>query len=212
LIARCRSALERRGPGCDVLALAYAPNPPERAWLLARQAELRTHLTASDANAVATRIARLFLRFPTRQMEDATVAQVVAAYVTDLHTFPLWAIDQAILALLREPRAFVPTSSELRARTERMVRWAQVELRDITRVLDAHVLPAPDDAQRPRNLARIHAVVAQLKAQSDPLQRTRAPGDMTRTEAEANLQRLRDAPAAVMSQALREKERESLAR
>ena len=162
-LTRWRNALRRIAPDRYELAASDAPTSEQRTWLIARQAELHGALLAAPPKMIAARIARLFLRFPMRQMEDAHAEQVIAAYTSDLSSFPLWAVDAAILSLLREPRAFPPSSPEVRARTEKTVAWAHFESRDIARVLKAEVSPPPDPAARERTNRLIEEVVAELK-------------------------------------------------
>ena len=136
-------------------------------------------------------MARLFLRFPSSRLTDATAEATIAAYTQDLERFPLWAIDEAMMAAIQKGGAFAPSSPELRKACERAVAGLRSEAADIRAVLNAQVYRELTPEERAKGLAMFREVVAELKL-LEPFGGTakRPYSSITQPEAENALERL----------------------
>lgn len=109
----------------------------------ARRAELASFKPA-EPQAIAARIARLFLRFPGTAKGSP---EQVAAYVTDLKRFPLWAIDKGLSAVVQghvlKATQFAPSSLEVQNAVRKALEPAQTEFALIGNVLNATVVQRP---------------------------------------------------------------------
>jgi hypothetical protein len=144
-------ALEGTTAPYSISSLA-APSETERAILSERSRQIAAGLGPSPKDMVATRVARLFLRFPNAKPSDGEAT--AAAYATDLMRFPLWAIDQAILKAIR-PNAdlnqnFVPTSPQLQALCQEVIGPFVEEARGIAAVLAAITYQPRPETERDR--------------------------------------------------------------
>ena len=141
-----------------------APTGADLARIEARRCELVAATQATDPKLIVPRIARLFLRFPSAKIEDP--AGTTAAYAMDLASFPLWAIEAGIIALLKghglESKSFAPSSIIVREAVVREVAQVDAELAMISRVLSAKPKPevTKDPARRAAALSAANAFVS----------------------------------------------------
>lgn len=152
LLARYRNAIVRKDKGGYSICERLAPTGNDRKALEARRHELQASVASADPRSVAPRVAKLFLRFPASRVPDAEAT--VAAYATDLARFPLWAIDAAMVSVIKGGSggcaAFMPSSVELQLACEREFIKRAGEYFELCNVLNAEVireLPA-DHRQR----------------------------------------------------------------
>lgn len=124
---------------------------------------LRQATGRTPAQAIAARVARLFLRFPSSRLTDATAEATVAAYAQDLEPFPLWAIDQAMMAAIQKGGAFAPSSPELRKACDQAVAETRTEAADIFAVLSAEVYHEPTAEERAKSRAKFDALISELE-------------------------------------------------
>jgi hypothetical protein len=198
LLAKYRNALERTAAGLWSISDQRAPAGADRQALEQRLAALEQSEGRTAPQTIAGRVARLFLRFPSSRLTDATAEAVVAAYAADLEPFPLWAIDQAMLEAIRKGGAFAPSSPELRKACERAVAASRVEAGEIKAVLNAEVYHEPSADEREKGLAMFREVIAELKLCEQfggPVKRPIS--HVSRPEAEAALERLKANPPAL---------------
>lgn len=208
-----RNAVERTPTGLLSISDKRAPAGADREQLAARLSELDAANLPGNPQAIARRVARLFLRFPSSRLTDANSEATVAAYAADLSKFPLWAIDQAMLEAIQKGGAFAPSSPDLRAMCERVMRRTAEEAADIRAVLTADVYREPSDEEREKIKAGFDALVADLELRA-PFDRwsLRKPGSrpvssITPAEARDALEAMKEdpQPAPPLSGALRAK-------
>jgi hypothetical protein len=189
-LAKYRNALERTAAGLWSISDQRAPAGADRQALETRLAALEQSEGRTAAATIAGRVARLFLRFPSSRLTDATAEATIAAYAQDLEQFPLWAVDQAMLEAIRKGGAFAPSSPELRKACERAVASSRAEAAEIRAVLHADVYREPSADERERARAGFEELIADLKLREDnhgfkrPDQRP-----LSRPEAQAWLER-----------------------
>jgi len=175
MLAIYRNAVERTPAGLLSISDKRAPAGVDRERLESRLVEIDMANRPGPPQAIARRVARLFLRFPSSRLTDANSEATVAAYAADLSKFPLWAIDQAMMDAITKGGSFAPSSPELRAMCERALsRWS-MEAADIRAVLTADVYHEQTDAERAKVKEGFDALVADLGLREDPWL-LRAPG------------------------------------
>lgn len=206
-LAHFRNAMERTAAGQWLISDARAPAGVDRAALEHRLAQIDAGEGKADPAAIAKRLARLFLRFPSSRLTDGVADATIAAYATDLATFPLWAIDKAMVEAIQKGGAFAPSSPELRKACERVMVALRVEAGEIRTVLNAQVYHEPTADEQAKGRAMFDAVIADLKLREPfDAQRPRPYADITPAEASAALERWKaDPPELKLSDALRKK-------
>ena len=146
----------------------------------------------SDKAAVAARVARMFLRYPSSRGLD--VEATVAAYATDLCQFPLWAVDAAIKEVIRgyvgSAGQFAPSSIEIQAACKKHILKPAMELRDIGTILNANVYRERTPEEKRRVCEMFNSLKSDLGF-NRPFETVSKPGvDMSRREAEISLETL----------------------
>lgn len=167
VLATYRNALERTAEGLWSISDQRAPAGADRQALEVRLSALEQSDGRTAAATVAGRVARLFLRFPSSRLTDATAEATIAAYAQDLEPFPLWAIDHAMLEAIRKGGAFAPSSPELRRACERAVSASRAEAAEICAVLHADVYREPSADERERAHLGFEKLIADLKLRED---------------------------------------------
>jgi hypothetical protein len=163
---------------------------------------------AKDAakDAIKARIVRLLVRYPSMNNTDATA--IVAAYTADLVKFPLWAIDEAILTILRygaNNPAFPPSSTELVQACERAVKPVIAERAELQKLVNADVYHEPTEGERERVNAEFQKLKRELAMDQDfkkVLPDARYPNcdqATVRAQIEADLETLRAKPLPKLS-------------
>ena len=149
----------------------------EQDQLRRRLAEISDALLHSPAQAVKTRVVKLFSRYPSaRGGMDAEV--ITAAYVTDLQPYPLWAIDAACIAFLRgkcSGSAFPPSAPELVAECRAQVVALKSERHRIERILSAEIYHEPTEAERAKVRSELDALMSELRLSDDLRNPRRVP-------------------------------------
>jgi hypothetical protein len=167
LLATYRNGLERTAAGLWSISDQRAPAGADRRALETRLAVLAQSEGRTSAATIAGRVARLFLRFPSSRLTDATAEATIAAYAQDLEPFPVWAIDQAMLQAIRRGGAFAPSSPELRRACEMVVSSFRSEAAEIRAVLHADVYREPTADERERAQLGFEKLIADLKLRED---------------------------------------------
>jgi hypothetical protein len=191
LLAKYRNALERTAAGLWSISDQRVPAGADRQALEARLALLEQSQGRTAPQTIAARVARLFLRFPSSRLTDATAEATIAAYAQDLEPFPVWAIDQALMAAIQKGGAFAPSSPELRKACERAVAVSRAEAADIKAVLSAEIYRELTPSEREKGLAMFREVIAELKLNEPFSGPTKRPySHITPDEAKHALERL----------------------
>jgi hypothetical protein len=206
LLANYRNALERTG-GLWSISEQRAPAGADRAALEARLAELTRADTRSDVRVIASRIARLFFRYPSFRVTDSNAEAMVATYAADLQHFPMWAIDQALMAAVERGGEFAPSSPSLRAACENIIAQVRNEIADIRAVLDAEIYREPSAEEKAEIVEQFHALAKELGMRDEWRSGSGVKGIPTEAEAKSWLERYEAKPPPVptLSDALRVK-------
>ena len=88
----------------------------------------------------------MFLRFPASANAPDQDARI-AAYVADLVSFPMWAIE---IAIAGARNTFAPSSGELVDAARKAMQHVTDEQASISKVLQAEVIPPEDHEERAR--------------------------------------------------------------
>jgi hypothetical protein len=156
-----------------LISKGQGPVGADLARIEKRRSELVAARMPTDPDLIVPRISRLFLRFPSARIENP--AATTSAYAADLASFPLWAIEAGIMALLRghglSNRDFAPSSVVVRDAVVREIARVDAELTMIDRLLTAKEKPAksPDADKRAEALQNAMAFVggARMQAEED---------------------------------------------
>lgn len=201
-----RTALER-GPGYWVIPEHRAPVGADRERLEARLAELTRCDTRSDVRVIASRIARLFFRYPSFRLNDSNAEAMVATYAADLQHFPMWAIDLALMDAIAKGGEFAPSSPSLRARCEHIMAKVRNEAADLKAVLDAEIYREKTADEKAEIVRQFRELAKELGMSDDSRRGSGVPGIPTQDEAKSWLERYEAKPPPVpkFSDALRAK-------
>jgi hypothetical protein len=194
-----------------VISGADAPTEDERQLLAVRQQELQFSLAPAGEDAIRPHIASVMvsLKHSSESAEDRAAIQRI--FAADLADLPLFAIEHACKAF-RQGKAgdghWMPTQAEIRRVAEAQVHQFRQEQEAIKTVLAAIVVTTEDlDAQsRKRGLERWDKIKAGMVRDCNP-DHKKPLSQVTREEAEQNLERLKAEPVTkiALSPALREK-------
>lgn len=154
-------------------------------------------MVRADPRAIAGRLARLFLRFRSSQLNDANSEAVIAAYVSDLQKFPIWAIDRAMLGVIDKGGAFAPSGPELRAACERAMIDVVSEASNIRTILDAEVYHEQTAEQRARVKVEFDKLTEELGMRDPPKGQKPEYRLPTKQEAEMRLEEWKASPPAI---------------
>ena len=210
LLAHYRNALETTAAGGFSICDRRAPDGDDRRALMVRRDELSTAMGGSNPHDVVKRVARLFMRFPSTRFPDGMAEATTAAYAADLACFPLWAIDEACLAVIGgrtdTSKAFAPSSIEMREACHKAMDPIRAEFADLRNVLSADIYHEPTPEERAKVAAEFQALVQELKLNMDPRDNAKPSRPLTRHEAEAALERAKINPvrAPAFSDGLRQ--------
>ena len=144
------NALERTADGRWQMPDTALMTRGERQWLQDRQAILQRSIVRGSRDAIAAAVAGMLLRFP--QGTHGETEGRVAAYVADLQSFPLWAIEKAIAGVRGQ---WAPASNVLVEAVRVAMSPTTDEMSKLHRLLTAEVYHVPDEAERKRIDARM---------------------------------------------------------
>lgn len=203
------------GPrGMSSISDRLAPAGAERDALQARfdriEAALRVPRVGDERDihreAIKARVARLFARYPSANNLDPAVT--LAAYTADLSRFPIWAIDEAILTILRHGAnnpAFPPSSTELVQACEQAMKPVIAERQSLKKLLNADVYHEPSDSERARVKAEFEKLRRELNLNQDfrtvlpDARNANCDQKIVRAQIEAELESLKAKPVPKLS-------------
>lgn len=134
LIAHLSTGLTRSSDGKRwEIAESRFSRPDARQALEARSAELSRSMIRAASRQLAQLIAQMFLRFPSAANAPDQDARI-AAYVSDLAGFPLWAVQKAVYAANGQ---FAPSAAQLVQTARQAVQPVCDEQASIARILMA---------------------------------------------------------------------------
>lgn len=184
-----------------------APDAADRAAMTARRNAVADTLAPSNPGDAARLVSVMFSGFQGARTSDDEARQRVALYVSQVKSYPTWAIKSACSRFLAgvagSNAAFAPSVAELAKACAAESEAARVELSDLNAILNAGVIAEPDDSARDRMRAAMADLVSELSQSADPTARRERPP--TRQEAREWLTEAREAgaPAPQMSDDLR---------
>lgn len=134
---------------------SVAPSTEHRQILAGRRRALADALVPASSAAIGTMIASLRSVMPSHDNTDAM--QQVALYRSALSRFPEWAVGQVCRAFL-EGRAggsttFAPTPADIAKRCADLIAPHQQEVAQISRILDAEIIPEPESDEKRAEVA-----------------------------------------------------------
>ncbi len=123
----------------------------------------------TNRELVAVELARLLTAFPARSGEAETSVKLrMAAYFGALEQLPLWAIRQAVNAVIRGEAdvdmRFSPTPPQLADLARKFAKPVRGEFQALTAVLRAEIEFDPSDDERGRVAAGMMDLVSELRA------------------------------------------------
>jgi hypothetical protein len=155
LMRKAMSALEPMEGSHRTKAIraSAAPSGDDRTALIERRDELAVALGGSDADEIERAIGTLRAVLPSASGTDAGQRLIMAAYVSVLTPYPIWAINQVCRQYLDgslSSGGFAPSPPEIAGHCRRIVRGFREELAQLETVLSAEVYGDPT----PESLAR----------------------------------------------------------
>jgi len=180
----------------------HSPTLGQREALNSRLLALRASLARSTPEAIGSEVARMFLRFPATAKDQGNSKAIIAVYVDELSSFPLWAVKQGI-ARATLGATFAPSAPVIRVECYNAVNLSRLEGVRISKILNAEVYHEPSPEEKARVLAGFAEVSRQVQETADLKKSKRAPNKVSQEEALARLEILRDQPLPKLSTAVR---------
>ena len=146
---------------------------------------------------IASRIARLFFRYPSFRVNDSNAEAMVATYAADLQDFPMWAIDLALMDAIAKGGEFAPSSPSLRSRCQHIMAKVRNEIADLKAVLDAEVYREKTAEEKAEITRQFRELAKELGMTDDMRKGSGVPGILTEDEAKAWLERYEANPPPV---------------
>lgn len=153
--------------------------------------------TRSDVRVIASRIARLFFRYPSFRLNDSNAEAMVATYAADLQDFPMWAIDLALMDAIAKGGEFAPSSPSLRARCQHIMAQVRNEIADLKAVLDADVYREKTADEKAEIVRQFRELAKELGMSDDLRKGSGVPGIPTEAEAKSWIERYEANPPPV---------------
>jgi len=152
---------------------SLSPSTSMRAAIERRAGELAAALVAIDTDAMATSLADMLLGFTMQGLGDSGHEGRARSYMMALDDLPAWAVADACRRWLRKEAgpefnyAFAPTPPILRGLAETSRLRVAVQLSQLRKLLDAHVIDDPPtytEEHKVEMLAKLQTLFAKKPA------------------------------------------------